>query len=153
MARSTRKRLKPALRFILLIATCTTGAGTTTRSQAPTPEDGLLREPILRIETGMHTAAITEIGIDVTNRFLVTASFDKTVRVWELPSGRLLRTVRVPIGEGNDGKLYAVAISPDGGTIAVGGFTASARDGGSNICLLYTSDAADERSSVDLGGR
>ena len=22
-----------------------------------------------------------------------------------------------------------------------------------NICLLYTSDAADERSSVDLGGR
>ena len=23
----------------------------------------------------------------------------------------------------------------------------------SNICLLYTSDAADERSSVDLGGR
>ena len=24
---------------------------------------------------------------------------------------------------------------------------------GSNICLLYTSDAADERSSVDLGGR
>ena len=24
---------------------------------------------------------------------------------------------------------------------------------GSGICLLYTSDAADERSSVDLGGR
>ena len=24
---------------------------------------------------------------------------------------------------------------------------------GPNICLLYTSDAADERSSVDLGGR
>ena len=23
----------------------------------------------------------------------------------------------------------------------------------SNLCLLYTSDAADERSSVDLGGR
>ena len=22
-----------------------------------------------------------------------------------------------------------------------------------NVCLLYTSDAADERSSVDLGGR
>ena len=25
--------------------------------------------------------------------------------------------------------------------------------GGVAICLLYTSDAADERSSVDLGGR
>ena len=25
--------------------------------------------------------------------------------------------------------------------------------GSSDVCLLYTSDAADERSSVDLGGR
>jgi WD40 repeat protein len=77
----------------------------------------------------MHTAAITEISIDAANRFLVTASFDKTVRLWELPSGHLLRTLRVPIGEGSDGKLYAVAISPDGGTIAVGGFTDSAKEG------------------------
>src|SRR5678809_1609485 len=28
-----------------------------------------------------------------------------------------------------------------------------ARELGCNFCLLYTSDAADERSSVDLGGR
>ena len=28
-----------------------------------------------------------------------------------------------------------------------------AADGGDYTCLLYTSDAADERSSVDLGGR
>ena len=27
------------------------------------------------------------------------------------------------------------------------------RDDDGNSCLLYTSDAADERSSVDLGGR
>ena len=134
MKRSTRNRLKWGLRFILLIGLC--GTGTTTRSQAPTQNDGLLQEPVLRIETGMHTAAITEISIDAANRFLVTASYDKTVRLWELPTGRLLRTLRVPIGEGNDGKLYAVAISPDGGTIAVGGFTASARDGGSNIYLF-----------------
>ena len=29
----------------------------------------------------------------------------------------------------------------------------AARAGAAGICLLYTSDAADERSSVDLGGR
>ena len=29
----------------------------------------------------------------------------------------------------------------------------TANDVLANICLLYTSDAADERSSVDLGGR
>ena len=27
------------------------------------------------------------------------------------------------------------------------------KDGGGYVCLLYTSDAADERFSVDLGGR
>lgn len=81
------------------------------------------REPILRIETGMHTATIRHIGVDASNRFLVTASDDKTVRVWELPSGRLLRIIRVPIGVGNEGKLFAVAMSPDGSTIAAGGWT------------------------------
>lgn len=81
------------------------------------------REPILRIESGMHIAPIRRIGVDAANRFLVTASDDKTVRVWELPAGRLLRTIRVPIGAGFEGKLFAVAISPDGRTIAAGGYT------------------------------
>ena len=32
-------------------------------------------------------------------------------------------------------------------------FLISTHDSNSSSCLLYTSDAADERSSVDLGGR
>ena len=132
--RPARNQHRLIIRLLLVIWMC--GLSATARSQASTQSDGLLREPLLRIETGMHTAAITEISVDATNHFLVTASFDKTVRLWELPSGRLLRTLRVPIGEGNDGKLYAVAISPNGATIAVGGFTASAREGGSNIYLF-----------------
>lgn len=43
--------------------------------------------------------------------------------------------MRVPIGEGSDGKLYSVAISPDGGTIAVSGFTAGVGEG-SNIYIF-----------------
>ena len=53
--------------------------------------------PMLRLETGMHTATIWRIGVDVAQRYLVTGSDDKTVRVWELASGRLLRTLRPPI--------------------------------------------------------
>ena len=34
-----------------------------------------------------------------------------------------------------------------------GSVAASLRSAGRKPCLLYTSDAADERSSVDLGGR
>ena len=133
MKRSTRNQLGWIIRLMLLVCLC--GISATTRSQTPTQSDGLSSEPVLRIETGMHTAAITEISVDATNRFLVTASIDKTVRLWELPSGRLLRILRVPIGEGSDGKLYSVAISPDGGTIAVGGFTSSVGEG-SNVYLF-----------------
>lgn len=39
--------------------------------------------PILRIETGMHTAPIIRIGVDADSRFVVTGSHDKSVRVWE----------------------------------------------------------------------
>ncbi|HOT41044.1 MAG TPA: caspase family protein, partial [Syntrophorhabdaceae bacterium] len=35
-------------------------------------------EPILRIDTGMHTAPISRIGVDRNERFIVTGSNDKT---------------------------------------------------------------------------
>jgi WD40 repeat protein len=56
----------------------------------------------------MHTAGIVRIGIDAANRYLVTGSEDKTVRVWELASGRLLRALRPPTGAGNEGKIWSV---------------------------------------------
>src|SRR5438128_903912 len=83
----------------------------------------------------MHTASIRRIGVDAANHYLVTTSDDKTARVWELATGRLLRVLRPPIGEGNEGKLYAVAISPDGHTVAVGGWT-KAETGAHNIYLF-----------------
>src|SRR6266704_1746847 len=52
-------------------------------------------EPLLRLEIGMHTSRITRLGIDAANRYLVTGSVDKTVRVWELATGRLQRTIRL----------------------------------------------------------
>jgi len=80
-------------------------------------------EPLLRIEAGMHTASVKRIGVDSAGRWAVTASDDKTVRVWELATARLLQVLRLPIGPGNEGKLFSVAISPDGSTVAAGGWT------------------------------
>lgn len=79
-------------------------------------------EPTLRIETGMHTAPINRIGADRAGRWLLTASDDKTARLWDLQDGRLAQTYRPPIGPGNEGKLYAGALSPDGRWVAVGGW-------------------------------
>jgi WD40 repeat protein len=92
--------------------------------------------PMLRLETGMHTAAINRIGLDAAQRYLVTGSDDKTVRVWELASGRLLRTLRPPIGAGNEGKIHAVALSPDGNTVAAAGWTGKAWDNANSIYLF-----------------
>jgi WD40 repeat protein len=82
-------------------------------------------QPILRVETGMHTAAIRRISVDAANRYLVTTSDDKTARIWALPSGKLLQVLRPPVGAGSEGRLFGVAISPDGGTVACGGIIGS----------------------------
>lgn len=93
-------------------------------------------KPFLRIETGMHTAAIRGIGADAAGRYLVTGSHDKTVRVWDLANGELLRILRLPIGEGDVGKVYSVAISPDGETIAVGGWMEEKGEKGKSLYLF-----------------
>lgn len=86
--------------------------------------DTMPTEPILRIDPGEHVAVIRRIDTDSTGRWLVTASDDKTVRVWDLQNGgKLANTLRTPIGYGNIGKLNAVAISPDGRYVAAGGWT------------------------------
>ena len=80
-------------------------------------------EPVLRIEATMHTATPKRIATDRDGRFAVTASDDKTVRVWDATSGGLLQVLRPPIDEGNEGKLFAVAITPDGESVAAAGWT------------------------------
>jgi WD40 repeat protein len=86
-------------------------------------DDGLYTDPVLVLDPGRHTAAIIRLDADREGRFLVTASHDKTVRVWAASDGRLLSTIRLPAGPGNVGKAYAAAISPDGTIVAAGGWT------------------------------
>ena len=83
------------------------------------------QRPVLRIETGMHSAPIWRVGVDAACRRIATASDDKTVRLWSLPNGKLERTIRMPIGPQNAGMAFATALSPDGRRLAAGGFDAA----------------------------
>lgn len=106
-------------------------------------------EPRLRIETGMHTAQIWRISTDRDNQWLATASIDKTVRVWELATGRFVQVLRPPIGEGHEGELSAVAFSPDGETIAAAGYTGWEWD---QRCSIYLFQRASGRMLKRLSG-
>ena len=79
--------------------------------------------PLLRLETGMHTAMIRRIATDAAGRWAVTASDDKTARIWDVASGEPVGVLRVLQDGGNEGELRAVAMSPDGTQIAVGGWS------------------------------
>lgn len=92
--------------------------------------------PMLRVETSMHTAMIRKAAVDQGRQRMVTAGDDKTVRVWRLPDLRLLATYRVPIGPANEGQLFALALSPDGKTIAAAGWTGWDWDEQGSVYLL-----------------
>ena len=71
-------------------------------------DDAPVQGPMLRIEAGMHTGVVMRIDLSADGKLMVTGASDKTVRLWSLPDGKLLRTLRVPISPDNGGKVHAV---------------------------------------------
>ena len=65
---------------------------------------------------------VRKVLFTADGRELITVSWDKTIRVWDVASGETLRVLRPPIGVGLEGKINAAALSPDGRTLAVGGY-------------------------------
>ncbi|NJL15525.1 MAG: hypothetical protein HC913_22625, partial [Microscillaceae bacterium] len=79
-------------------------------------------EPRLVIDTQGHASTVGTILFTPDGKTLISVSEDKTIRFWDVRTGELKKTLRGQVGEGPEGKIYAVAISPDGQTLAVGGY-------------------------------
>jgi len=125
------------MRLLLRTLTCAVLAFLATPAiyAAPAPPG---RDPVLRIETGGHLAMITRISSDASGRWIVTASEDKTARIWDSRTGQALGVLRPPLGGDSVGAIYAAAISPDGRSVALGGNS----NFGDNTHLLHLFDRA-----------
>ena len=134
MAQVWRHRRAIAAALLALVALAF--APTLAQEQGSKNATDLYDRPVLAIDPGMHTAVITSQAVDAEGRFAVTGGSDRAVRIWSLADGKLKRTIWIPVGPAPVGDVYAVAISPNGSTIAAGGWT-ERRDG---PCPIYIFD-------------
>jgi WD40 repeat protein len=77
----------------------------------------------LMLDTGGHMSKVWKVIVTPDGKQIISSSDDKVVRVWDIASGKTVRTIRGQVGPGSDGKLYAIALSPNGKWLAVGGWT------------------------------
>ena len=78
-------------------------------------------KPSPKLEVGMHTAPISGLCTDAGGRVAMTLSDDRTARLWDVTSGRLLRVLRPPVDATCTGAIYCGVLSGDGQTAVLGG--------------------------------
>jgi uncharacterized caspase-like protein len=106
-------------------------------------------QPQPRVAYAMHSARINQIRATPDLLRLVSVGQDKTVRVWRMADLQLLRTIYVPSEPGEEGALRALAITPDGREVIVGGWTGISWSGQGQ---LYRFDLASGRLLQTLRG-
>ena len=116
----------------------------------PAVAQDLYDQPVLAVDPGMHTARIWSLAVDAAGRYAVTGGGDRTVRIWSATERKLLRTIFMPVGPDPVGEVYAVAISPDGSIVAVGGWTE--RLGGGGPIYLFDRETGFLKDRIELQG-
>ena len=80
--------------------------------KAEEPEALPLGVKLLRTLKG-HQDQVLRVAFDPKGEILASASADKTLKLWDVQSGKLLRTL-----EGHTEEVWGVAFAPQGGMLA-----------------------------------
>jgi hypothetical protein len=67
-----------------------------------------------------HSDLVEAVAFSPDGRFIVSGSYDKTLKLWDAATGALLKTFMPKTFQGHDRPVYSVAFSPDGRFIVSG---------------------------------
>jgi len=80
------------------------------------------QETYLRINPHGHQGQIRDLAITNDGKYAVTASFDKSIKKWNLKTGEIEQEFRSEIGLGAEGMIYYISLSPDNKYLACAGW-------------------------------
>lgn len=79
-------------------------------------------QTFLKLDTKAHMGLIRDVLVTKDKKYLISASEDKTIRIWNIKNRKEAAKILGEIGPGHQGKIFAIALSPDDKYLAVGGY-------------------------------
>lgn len=128
-----------------LLASCS--ADRTILTYGFTNSDSLTLSPMQQYVG--HQLAVSDVAFSSDSRFLVSSSDDKTVRLWDVPTGSLIKTLH-----GHGSYVFCVNFQPDSNIIASGSFDETIRmwDVRSGQCVKRITPHSQAVSAIDFNG-
>lgn len=79
--------------------------------------------PKIFLESDFHSGPISKVRISSNGKDIITASWDKSIKIWDYETGELKRTIYVPFDDYSQGMIYSLDISKDMKYIAAAGYS------------------------------